>query len=78
MNATVQERFDTLLGFIKNTSHKLTVRENVAAARELLDTLLNTQLILPDDYRAYNAQIVSAKLVASANALPRETVNVGF
>lgn len=78
MNKHIQDRFDQLLGFIKNPMFNLTVEANVAAARELLDTLLNCGLLLPDEYRAYHAQIVSAKLVAGAVELKRETDKAGF
>ena len=78
MTKHLQERFDMLLGFIKNPSHNLTVSANVAAARELVDTLLHSGLLLPDEYRAYQAQIRTAKLIASGAELKRETDKAGF
>lgn len=78
MTKHLQERFDMLLGFVKNPSHNLTVSANVAAARELVDTLLHCGLLLPEEYRAYQAQITSARLIAGATELKRETDKVGF
>ena len=78
MIKNLQERFDQLLGFIKDPRFNLTADANVAAARELLDTLLNSGLLLPDEYRAYQAQISSARLIAGATELKRETDKVGF
>lgn len=75
MNKHIQDRFDQLLGFIKNPMFNLTVEANVAAARELVDTLLHSGLLLPDEYRAYQTQIRTAKLVSGAVALKRDTDN---
>lgn len=78
MNKHIQDRFDQLLGFIKNPMLNLAVEANVAAARELVDTLLHSGLLLPDEYRAYHAQIRTARLVAGGNELKRETDNAVF
>lgn len=78
MTQHIQERFDQLLGFIKDPRFSLTVEANVAAARELLDTLLHSGLLLPDEYRAYQSQISSARLIAGATELKRETDKAGF
>ncbi len=78
MNPRLQERFDQILGFIKNPNYNLTVEINLAAARELVDTLLSESLLTPDEYRAYQAQITSAKLVASGAETHREIPNPGF
>lgn len=73
MNKHIQDRFDQLLGFIKNPDYPLTIEHSCAAAREMLDTLLHTGLLLPDEYRAYHAQIRTARLVAGGNDLKRES-----
>lgn len=73
MNTVIQERFDQLLGFIKDPAFKLTIENNSAAARELVSTLLHTGLLLPDEFLAYQAQITAARLVAGAIELKRET-----
>lgn len=78
MQPILQERFDQLLGFIKNEQFKLTISENVAAARELLDTLLHSGLLTPDEYRAYHAQIRTALLAAGAIQLKRDTDKPSF
>ncbi len=78
MQPPLQERFDMLLGFIKNPDFKITAEANIAAARELLDTLLVSGLLLADEYRAYQAQVSSAKLVHTAGGLHRETDKAGF
>jgi len=69
----LQQRFDRLLSYIKNPSLRLLVGENVAAAKELLDTLLMCGLLLPEEWKAYQTQIESAKLVAGAVELKRVT-----
>lgn len=73
MQQPLQQRFDRLLSYIKNPSLRLLVGENVAAAKELLDTLLMCGLLLPEEWKAYQAQIESAKLVAGAVELKRVT-----
>lgn len=78
MQPHIQQRFDQLLGFIKNPNYKLTMAESVAAARELLETLLHCGLLLPDEYRAYHLQIRTAQLAAGAIELKRETDKTGF
>lgn len=71
MRPHLQQRFDQLLGFIKEPSYHLSAGTNVAVARELLETLLHSELILPDEYRAYHAQIRAAQLVSGATELKR-------
>lgn len=76
MHEHVQQRFDQLLGFIKDPKFKVLVGENVAAAKEMIETLMSSGLLLPDEYRAYHAQIETAKLVAGAENLRRETDSI--
>lgn len=73
MNAHLQERFAQLLAFAKDPKFQRTARENIAAARELVDTLLSCGLIGPQSYRAYQAQVTTAQLVVSAAELKRST-----
>jgi hypothetical protein len=53
----LQQRFDQLLSFAKNPDHPLTAHENIAAARELIDTVHMLGLLTPDQYFAYHQQI---------------------
>ena len=76
MHEHVQQRFDQLLGFIKNPQLKSLTGENVAAAKEMIETLMSSGLLLPEEYRAYHAQIETAKLVAGAENLRRETDSI--
>lgn len=73
MNAHLQQRFDQLLDFIKDRQLKSLTGENIAAAKELVETVMSCGLLLPDEYRAYHAQIDTAKLVAGAQQLRRES-----
>ena len=73
MQQPLLQRFNRLLEYIKNPSLRLLVGENVAASKELLDTLLMCGLLLPDEWKVYQAQIESAKLVAGAVELKRAT-----
>lgn len=73
MHEHVQQRFDQLLGFIKNPQLKSLTRENIAAAKEMIETLMSSGLLLPEEYREYHLQIETASLVAGAAQLHRET-----
>ena len=73
MQPHLEQRFNRLLEYIKTPGLRLLVGENVAAAKELLDTLLACGLLLPEEWKVYQGQIESAKLVAGAIDLKRAT-----
>lgn len=73
MQQPLQQRFNRLLDYIKSPSLRLLVGENVAAAKELIDTLLMCGLLLPEEWKMYQAQVEAAKLVAGAVELKRST-----
>jgi hypothetical protein len=67
----LQERFDMLLTSAKDPAFKLIAMENIAAAREMLDTLFASDLLGAGDYRAYQSQVSTAQLVVTAAQLKR-------
>lgn len=69
MNQPLQQRFDMLLNHAKDPKFSLIAMENIAAARELVDTLFSSHLLEPDEYRAYHSQVTAAKVVVHAAQL---------
>jgi hypothetical protein len=65
--APLQERYELLLGFAKNPSWPLTAMENLAAARELVDTAYTLGAIDAGPWRAYvtETNLAKAELVSS-------------
>lgn len=73
LQPALQERFDTLLAHAKNPAYKPIAYERLAAANELVDTVLACGLLLPEEWRLYRAQTESAALVVGAVELKRAT-----
>lgn len=71
MQQHLQRRFDQLLRQSKDPQFQILAREHVAAAGELLDTLLACGLLLPEEWRTYRAQVEATKLVVDAVELKR-------
>lgn len=69
--AVLQERFDLLLTLAKDERYALVSRENLAAAREMVDTLFFVQVIGQDDYVNMHASVTCAALVVSSAELAR-------
>lgn len=67
----LQERFDLLLTLAKDEGYALVARENLAAARELVDTLFAVQVIGQDDFTNMHASCACAALVISSAELAR-------
>lgn len=67
----LRERFDQLLGFAKSPNYALTANENIAAARELIDTAHILDCLSSDEYLAYQAQVRTARQVVGAAKLKR-------
>lgn len=71
MTPHLQQRFDQLLRFAKDPAHNLTAYENIAAAREMVDTLHMSHLLTTVEYNEYRALVTTARLVVDAAALKR-------
>ncbi len=71
MRPNLQQRFDQLLGFAKNPKSNLTARENIAAAKEMVDTLLSSGLLTTVEYKEYRSLVMTAQLVVSAAELEK-------
>lgn len=66
MGESHQRRFDHLLAEAKDPKYARLAKENLARARELIDTLYVALLLDEDMWRAHIAQVLAAKLVVSA------------
>ncbi len=71
MRPHLQQRFDQLLGFAQNPKFNLTAHENIAAAKEMVDTLFVSQLLTSLEYHEYRALVMTAQLVVSAAELKK-------
>ena len=71
MPTTLHERFEQLLGFAKDPAHNLVARENLAAAKEMVDTLLVTGHLDQIEYRAYRSMCTTAGIIISTAELQR-------
>lgn len=67
----LQERFDLLLTLAKDEGYALIARENLAAARELVDTLFAVQAIGKDEFTNMHTSVTCAALVVSSAELAR-------
>jgi len=59
--APLQDRYEQLMGFAKNPNFKLTAQENLAAARELVDTAYVLGTLDPSAWKAYVIETNLAK-----------------
>lgn len=57
----LQDRYEQLMGFALNPNYKLTALENLAAARELIDTAYVLGAIDPTPWKAYVIETNLAK-----------------
>ena len=73
MTPHLQRRFDQLLRQAKDPQFEVLARELVAAARELVDTLISCGLLLPDEWKTYRAQIETTTLIVGNAELKRVT-----
>lgn len=69
MPPLLQDRFNQLLDFAKDPSFRCTRKENLAAAREMVETLLHTGHLSTIEYRAHHQQITTIKLMIGAEEL---------
>lgn len=73
MQPHLQQRFDQLLAHAKEPKLEMIAREQIAAANELVDTLLSVGLLMPEEWRAYRAQVEAVTLIIGAVELKRAT-----
>lgn len=73
MQPQLQERFDLLLRQAKDPRLESLARENLAAARELINTLLAVGLLLTEEWKAYYSQVETAMIKIGAVELKRVT-----
>ena len=66
MTPHLQQRFEQLLRFAKDPQYAVTARENVAAAKELVETLYSVDLLDTSEYNDYRGLWLLAKLDVSA------------
>ena len=67
----MQERFEQLLRFAKDPAFRLTARENIAAAKELIETLMSTGHLEIIEYKAYRSLITTAGIMVGDAELKR-------
>lgn len=66
MTPHLQQRFDQLLRFAKDPQYAVTARQNVAAAKELVETLYSVDLLNTAEYNDYRALWLIAQLGVTA------------
>ncbi|MNI80944.1 hypothetical protein D3C73_1375160 [compost metagenome] len=71
MPTILEERFQMLLTFAKDTSLCSLARENLAAAKEILNTLLSTGHLEMVEYKAYWSLCTTAGIIISTEELQR-------
>jgi len=67
----LQERYELLMGFAKNPNWKLTAQENLASARELVDTAYHLGAIDEGPWQAYVIETNIAKLECLEGVMAR-------
>lgn len=66
MTPHLQQRFEQLLRFARDPAHSLNAYENIAAARELVETLQSSGLLSIPEYNEYRAQVTKDRLIVDA------------
>ena len=66
MTPHLQQRFDQLLRFATDPKYTVTAHENIAAAKELVDTLYVSDLITTDEYNEYRGATMVARVTVHA------------
>lgn len=67
----LQRRFDQLLAHSLDPKFHAIARERIAAANELVDTVLSLDLITPEEWRKYRDQTAEAVQLIAPNELQR-------
>lgn len=76
MPTILLERLQQLLQFAKDPKYRTTALENVAAARELVDTAYHLKACETDEYRSLRMMCTTAALVVANAELERAQVAV--
>jgi hypothetical protein len=71
LNPHLQRRFDQLLAHSLNPKFQAIARERIAAANELVDTVLALDLITPEQWRKYRDMTAEAVELIAPNELQR-------
>lgn len=71
MPPILEERFQLLLSLAKDPKFHALAMENLAAARELVDTLLATGHLMEPSYKAYRLMCTTAAIIISTERLAR-------
>jgi ribulose bisphosphate carboxylase small subunit len=71
MPPALQDRFNQLLDHAKATRFRITAPENLAAAKEMVETLFHTGHLCAVEYRAYHEQITTIRIMVRTAELKR-------
>lgn len=71
MPPALQDRFNQLLDHAKSFRFRLTANENLAAAKEMVETLFHTGHLEAVEYRAYHQQITAIRIMVRTAELKR-------
>lgn len=71
MTPVLQQRFEQLLTFAKDPALRLKAGENLAAARELVETLIHTGHLSAPEYKAYHSLITTTGIMVGTAELKR-------
>lgn len=71
MSIYLLERLQLLLNLAKNPKNYLTAHENIAAAKEIIDTAFHLDAIDQEEYRSYRSLCTSADLIVSNAEIER-------
>lgn len=66
MTPHLQQRFEQLLSFSTDPKYTVTARENVAAAKEMVETLYVSDLLSTPEYNEYRGLCLVAECAVSA------------
>ncbi len=71
MPIQLQERLEQLLSFARNPNWPITAPENLACAKELVNTVHSLGHLEPVEYKAHMQQITAITLIIKERALNR-------
>lgn len=71
MPPLLQDRFSQLLDHAKASRFRITASENLAAAKEMVETLFHTGNLNIPEYRAHHQQITTIRIMVRTAELAR-------
>lgn len=71
MPPALKKRFEQLLGFASNDTYRITAHENIAAAKEMVETLFHTDHLTSAEYLDLHEQIRAIRLAVNESELNR-------